>query len=109
MIAALWEFTKMSSRRSRQARKQYRPAPAPVPEPVTPGPEPPAEGWKLVSTSVPHLRDAPWGVRLAMAALEKLALLLVAGGAAAALVVAGIAGLVPSFRTALLRWLLALF
>lgn len=99
----------MSSRRSRQARKQFRPAPAPVPEAAPPAPEPPAEGWKLVSTSVPHLRDAPWAVRLAMAALEKIGLLLVAGAFAAGVLVGGVAGLVPSFRAALLRWLLALF
>lgn len=99
----------MSSRRSRQARKQYRPAPAPVPEVAAPAPEPPAEGWKLVSTSVPHLRDAPWGVRLVMATMEKVGMLLVAGLAAAGVVLGGIAGLVPSFRAALLRWLLTLF
>jgi hypothetical protein len=62
-----------------------------------------------MSTSVPHLQDAPWIVRLAMAAMEKVAILLGAGLLGAGLLIAGMAGLVPSFRAALLRWLLGLF
>jgi hypothetical protein len=62
-----------------------------------------------MSTSLPHLQDAPWGARLAMAAVEKIAILLGVAILGAALLVAGMAGLLPSFRAALLRWLLALF
>jgi hypothetical protein len=72
-------------------------------------PPPPPEGWKLISTSLPHLQDAPWGARFAMAAVEKVALLLGVAILCAGLLVAGMAGLAPSIRAALLRWLLALF
>jgi hypothetical protein len=68
----------------------------------------PREGWRLLSTSVPHLLDAPWGVRLAMATLEKLALVVAAGLLAAGLLLAAVLGATPSFPLALLRWLLSL-
>jgi hypothetical protein len=61
-----------------------------------------------MSTSLPHLQDAPWGARWAMAAVEKVAMLLGAGLLGAALMVGALAGGVPSFGAALLRWLLAI-
>lgn len=79
----------------------------PRPEPVAP--PPPAEGWRLISTSVPHLQDAPWGARLALAAVEKVAILAGLGILAAGVLVGALAGWIPSFLPALLRWLLALF
>lgn len=59
-----------------------------------------------MSTSVPHLRDAPWWVRLAMAAFEKTGMLFGAGLLAAAILLGGMAAALPSLRGALLRWLL---
>ena len=99
------------SRRSRELRKHARAGQAPPREPAAPAraslPPPPAEGWKLMSTSVPHLRDAPWWVRLAMATLEKAAILSGVALLGAGVVVGTMAAVAPSFRGALLRWLLA--
>lgn len=72
----------------------------------TPAPAPPAEGWRLMSTSVPHLRDAPWAARLALATVEKVAILVAVVVLGCGLLAAVVAGWVPAFLGMVLRWLL---
>jgi hypothetical protein len=104
------------------ARKQASSVRKPASHPArgrlrSPRPEParratPVEGWTMLSTSVPHFLDSPWGVRLFIATIEKLALVLAAGllGAGLALAAGALAGAAPtSILAALLRWLLTLF
>lgn len=107
MTSARKHKTRHTARRLPRGTAPVQRPPRPEPHAI-PAPAPPAEGWKLMSTSVPHLHDAPWGARLALAAVEKFAILAGVGILGAGLLAAALAGSVPSLRSVLLRWLLAL-
>lgn len=106
MTSARKHKTRNVARRLRAAAARASAGPPPPERPPTPAPPPPAEGWKLMSTSVPHLQDAPWAARLALATVEKVAILVAVVVLGFGVLAAALAGWMPSFVGLVLRWLL---
>lgn len=108
MTSARKHKTRNAVRRLRAARASARRPRQPdrAPKPAAPAQPPPAEGWKLMSTSVPHLQDAPWAARLALATVEKVAILVAVVVLGCGMLAAALAGWMPSFVGLVLRWLL---
>lgn len=106
MTSARKHKTRNAARRLRAiARASGRQSPLPE-RPPAPAPPPPAEGWKLMSTSVPHLQDAPWVARLALATVEKVAILVAVVVLGCSVLAAALAGWMPSLVGLVLRWLI---
>lgn len=110
MTSARKHKTRNAARRLRavaRASARQLPLPGRPSEPTPPPPPPPpAEGWKLMSTSVPHLQDAPWVARLALATVEKVAILVAVVVLGCSVLAAALAGWMPSFVGLVLRWLI---